>query len=159
MQLHEARASDVHHVMRDYRETTAGMERVVLISSSGLVLASSGPLGSGVGSSARPSAAAEAAHTERLAALASSLMSVARAATEAYQGGATSAVVINAERHHLLIVPVDSDTGLAVLAAANVDLGHISYVAALVARELASLVDEETRAYLCRMFLNPAGGT
>lgn len=163
MRLLEDRVSDVHHVIHDYRGTTPGMEHAVLVSSGGLVLASSGPAGPGIGGPGVRGAhgvpgaheAAEAAHAERLAALTSSLLSLARAATEAYGGGAPSAIVVNAERHHLCLMPVDGDTGLAVLASADADLGHIMYVAALLARELASLVDGDTRAHLCRMFLSP----
>ncbi|MGP3691566.1 roadblock/LC7 domain-containing protein [Streptomyces sp. IBSNAI002] len=141
MRLLEARASDVQHVIADYRETTPGMERAVLVSSGGLVLASSGT--------------DDPADAERLAALTASLMSMAKAAAQAYRAGAASAVVINTERHNLCLAPVDDHTGLIVVASADTDLGHVMYVAALIARELASLLDNDTRAHLCRLFLNP----
>ncbi len=67
----------------------------------------------------------------------------------------TSAIVLNAIRHHLCLLPVDNDTGLAILTETDADLGHVTYVAALIARELASLVDEGTRAHPCLLFPNP----
>ncbi|MFF6946947.1 roadblock/LC7 domain-containing protein, partial [Streptomyces lavendulae] len=115
----------IARVIRAHRAATPEIDRVVLLSAGGLVLCAD--------ADSRP------ADAERLAALASSLMSLTRAAARAYTGGHIDGVAITMDRHQLCLAPVDEHTSVVVLADAACDTGHVAYVAAMMSSEIASL--------------------
>lgn len=135
------RASGIDGVIHRHCAATPGIEGAVLLSAGGLVLCAD--------------ATTARADTERLAALSSSLMSLARAAARAYGSSWVGATVVTMERHHLCLVPVDPQTSVAVLADSGTDTSQISYVAAVMAAEIFPLLDGDTRTRLGRFFLQP----
>ncbi|MEV6954670.1 roadblock/LC7 domain-containing protein [Streptomyces sp. NPDC051183] len=135
------RAADIARAIQDRCAATPGIHRAVLLSAGGLVLCTD--------------AAAPKDDAERLAALSSSLMSLTKAAAQAYDSGGLGAAVVTMQRHHLCMAPVDDRTGLVLLADSGTDTGQITYVAAVLAAEISALLDGETREHLGRFFLQP----
>ncbi|MFK0202771.1 roadblock/LC7 domain-containing protein [Streptomyces lavendulae] len=129
----------ITHIIHAHRTATPEIERVVLLSAGGLVLCSD--------------ADAQPADAERLAALASSLMSLTRAAAGAYAGGHIDGVAITMDRRQLCLTPVDDQTSVVVLADAACDTGQVAYVAAMMASEISSVLDAGTPERPGRFFL------
>ncbi|MGW8953909.1 roadblock/LC7 domain-containing protein [Streptomyces sp. NPDC055709] len=132
-------ASRIRSLIREQCAAVSGVEHAVLLSAGGLVLCSA--------------SSTDKADAERLAALSSSLMSLTKAAAQAYGSGWVGVAVISMQRHQLCMSPVDADTSLVMVADAAADTGQISYAGASVAREISQLLDGETRDSLCRIFL------
>ncbi|MFJ8312903.1 MULTISPECIES: roadblock/LC7 domain-containing protein [unclassified Streptomyces] len=141
MQSVDNRALGIRNVIHESWSAIPGVQRAVLLSAGGLVLC------------ADPST--DTADAERLAALSSSLVSLTRAAAQAYGSGWVGAVVINMQRHHLCMAPVDSQTSLVVLCDADTDTGHVMYATSVLAGDIATLLDGTTREHLGRFFLQP----
>ncbi|WP_438297532.1 roadblock/LC7 domain-containing protein [Streptomyces sp. HUAS TT7] len=141
MQTAGNQALDIQNVIHDSWETTPGVRCAVLLSAGGLVLCSD------------PST--DTADAERLAALSSSLVSLTKAAAQAYGSGWVGAVMINMQRHHLCMAPVDAQTSLVMVSDADTDTGQVMYAASLLAAEIAVLLDSATREHLGRFFLQP----
>ncbi|MFZ3491987.1 roadblock/LC7 domain-containing protein [Streptomyces sp. 5.8] len=141
MQSANQRAAEITRAVHERCASTPGVERAVLLSAGGLVLCTD--------------EATDKADAERLAALAASLMSLTRAASHAYDSGWVAAAVITMRNHHLCMAPVDDQTSLVVLADSALDTGQITYTAALLAADVASLLDDGARDHLGRFFLLP----
>ncbi|MFI5983422.1 roadblock/LC7 domain-containing protein [Streptomyces sp. NPDC051555] len=141
VQSADQRAAAITRAVHERCAGTPGVERAVLLSAGGLVLCTD--------------AATDKADAERLAALAASLMSLTKAASHAYDSGWVAASVITMRDHHLCMAPVDEQTSLVVLADAALDTGRITYATAVLAAEVAPLLDDSARDHLGRFFLLP----
>ncbi|GAA3735481.1 roadblock/LC7 domain-containing protein [Salinactinospora qingdaonensis] len=124
--------NELNWLITDFANRVPDVAHAIVVSSDGLPLASS--------SGFPPERA------DQLAAIASGLSSLTQGAARVFEGGAVAQTVVEMERGLLLIMSIGDGSCLAVLAAAECDLGLVAY-------EMTLLVDRAGRA------LTPAART
>jgi predicted regulator of Ras-like GTPase activity (Roadblock/LC7/MglB family) len=113
--------SDLSWLLNNLVKGVAGVEKAILLSSDGLLMAASNGI--------------SRTDAEHLAAIASGCQSLARGATQQYSGGEVRQTIIEMSNAMLFVTPAGDRACLAVLGAADVDMGHIAYeMAVLVQR-------------------------
>ncbi len=104
---------DFEFLLANLVEQVPGAREAVVVSSDGLLLASSPHV--------------DRADADRLAAVASALLSIARGAGEPMRAGAVHEIIIEMERALLLVMGISDGSALAVVAARPCDIGLVAY--------------------------------
>jgi predicted regulator of Ras-like GTPase activity (Roadblock/LC7/MglB family) len=129
--VHPAEPQDPDQLLADLAGRVPEVRHALVVSADGVALATSGP--------------ALAGHLERLAAITSSLISLAAgAATVSGSGPVTQAVVVM-EQGTFVIMAVDEGASLAVLTAADADLDQVAYEMTMLVERSASTLTSPAR--------------
>lgn len=104
---------DFEFLLANLVEQVPGVREAVVVSSDGLLLASSPHV--------------DRADADRLAAVASALLSIARGAGEPMRAGAVHEIIIEMERALLLLMGISDGSALAVVAVRPCDIGMVAY--------------------------------
>ena len=104
---------DFEFLLANLVEHVPGVREAVVVSSDGLLLASSPHV--------------DRADADRLAAVASALLSIARGAGEPMHAGAVHEIIIEMERALLLVMGISDGSALAVVAVRPCDIGMVAY--------------------------------
>ncbi|MBB6121509.1 roadblock/LC7 domain-containing protein [Nocardiopsis algeriensis] len=124
--------NELNWLITDFADRVPDVAHAIVVSSDGLPLASS--------------AGFPTDRADQLAAIASGLSSLTQGAARVFEGGAVAQTVVEMERGLMLIMAISDGSCLAVLAAAESDLGLVAY-------EMTLLVERAGRA------LTPAART
>jgi uncharacterized protein len=113
-------AQDLSWLITNFVEKVASVAHAIVVSSDGLPMAFSEEL--------------PADRVDQLAAVTSGLASLTQGASKLFSGGAVTQTAVEMERGLLIVMTISHGSSLAVLAAADCDLGLVAY-------EMALLVD------------------
>src|SRR5699024_5277819 len=105
--------NELNWLITDFADRVPDVAHAIVVSSDGLPLASS--------------AGFPADRADQLAAIASGLSSLTQGASRVFEGGAVAQTVVEMERGLMLIMSISDGSCLAVLAAAESDLGLVAY--------------------------------
>ncbi|MDS1269584.1 roadblock/LC7 domain-containing protein [Lipingzhangella sp. LS1_29] len=117
--------NELNWLITDFANRVPDVAHAIVVSSDGLPLAASSGF--------------PADRADQLAAIASGLSSLTQGASRVFEGGAVTQTVVEMEQGLLLLMSVSDGSVLAVLAAAECDLGLVAY-------EMTLLVDRAGRA-------------
>ena len=106
-------------LLRTFASDTAGVIEAIVVSVDGLLMATSG--------------APETEDTDRLAAISSSLLSLAIGVGQCYHMGDPDKILIQLANGHLIVTTISDDSVLAVLASEQANLGTVAYEASVLA--------------------------
>ncbi len=126
-----AQALNVNWLVNNFVERVPGVTEAVVVSSDGLPMAKSVGLD-------RDSA-------DRFAAVASGLIGLAYGAAGRFGGGAVHEVVIEMEHAFIFVTGISDGSCLAVVAAANCDVGLVGYEMALLVERVGPTLTPELR--------------
>jgi predicted regulator of Ras-like GTPase activity (Roadblock/LC7/MglB family) len=124
-------AQDINWLVTDFAERVPSIAHAIVVSSDGL-----------------PVAFSEGIPTDRvdqLAAVTSGLTSLTQGAARIFQGGAVTQVVVEMQEGLLIEMSISSASTLAVLAAADCDLGLVAYEMTLLADKVRGTLTPATR--------------
>jgi predicted regulator of Ras-like GTPase activity (Roadblock/LC7/MglB family) len=119
-----SRSTDLGWLLDDLVARVHGADRVVVLSSDGLLMARS-----------RSTAQADAEH---LSAMASAYQSLSRGVGRHFAGGMVRQTVVELERAFLLVIAAGEGSVLALLATEDAELGQIAYEMHLLVRRVAA---------------------
>ena len=122
---------DVNWLVTEFVERVPSIAHAIVVSSDGL-----------------PMAFSEGIPTDRvdqLAAVTSGLTSLTQGAARIFQGGAVTQVVVEMQEGLLIEMSISSASTLAVLAAADCDLGLVAYEMTLLADKMRGTLTPATR--------------
>jgi predicted regulator of Ras-like GTPase activity (Roadblock/LC7/MglB family) len=122
---------DVNWLVTDFAERVPSIAHAIVVSSDGL-----------------PIAFSEGIPTDRvdqLAAVTSGLTSLTQGAARIFQGGAVTQVVVEMQEGLLIEMAISDASTLAVLAAADCDLGLVAYEMTLLADKVRGTLTPATR--------------
>ena len=122
---------DVNWLVTDFAERVPSIAHAIVVSSDGL-----------------PMAFSEGIPTDRvdqLAAVTSGLTSLTQGAARIFQGGAVTQVVVEMQEGLLIEMAISDASTLAVLAAADCDLGLVAYEMTLLADKVRGTLTPATR--------------
>lgn len=123
---------DVNWLLDDLVRRAAGLQRAVLLSADGLLIGRSTGM--------------VRADAEHLAAAACALQSLAKGTGKHFDGGQVRQTVIEMDRKFLLVTAAGSGTCLAVLAAADADLGMVAFEVTRMIGRVGSHLTSQPRA-------------
>lgn len=106
-------------LLRTFASDTAGVIEAIVVSVDGLLMATSG--------------APETEDTDRLAAISSSLLSLAIGVGQCYHMGDPDKILIQLTHGHLIVTTISDDSVLAVLVSEQANLGTVAYEASVLA--------------------------
>jgi len=121
-------------LVTEFVRETPGVAHAVVVSADGLPLA---------GSAGFP-----ADRADQLAAVASGLVSLTQGASRVFEGGAVTQTVVEMQRGLLLIMSISDGSCLAVLAAADCDMGLVAYQMTLLVERAGQVLTPAVRAEL-----------
>ncbi len=124
-------AEDLNWLITAFTERVPSVANAAVVSSDGLPLAHSQGLA--------------ADRVDQLAAVTSSISSLVQGAARLFEGGPVAQTLVTMDRGLLLVMPVSDGSSLAVLAAADCDLGLVAYEMALLAERTGSALTPEVR--------------
>lgn len=85
---------------------------------------------------------------DRFAAVSSGLIGLAHGASERFRGGHVHEVIVELERAFVLVTGIPDGSSLAVVAAADADIGTLGYEMAVLADQIGSYLTPELRTEL-----------
>jgi predicted regulator of Ras-like GTPase activity (Roadblock/LC7/MglB family) len=85
---------------------------------------------------------------DQLAAVTSGLTSLTQGAARVFEGGPVSQTVVEMERGLLLVMAISDGSSLAVLAAADCDMGLVAYEMALLVEQVGRALTPDMRGVL-----------
>ncbi len=106
-------------LLRTFASDTAGVIEAIVVSVDGLLMATSGT--------------PETEDTDRLAAISSSLLSLAIGVGQCYRMGDPDKILIQLTHGHLIVTTISDDSVLAVLVSEQANLGTVAYEASVLA--------------------------
>ncbi len=106
-------------LLRTFASDTAGVIEAIVVSVDGLLMATSGT--------------PETEDTDRLAAISSSLLSLAVGVGQCYRMGDPDKILIQLTHGHLIVTTISDDSVLAVLVSEQANLGTVAYEASVLA--------------------------
>ena len=127
-------AQNVNWMLDRFVADTDGVERAVGVSSDGLLIAISPPLG--------------AAEADKLAAMISGMTSLALSASRLLDKGALRQVIIELGGGFLLVTAVRDGSCLGIVTAAGSDLGLVGYESAMLVHRVGALLTPDLIAEL-----------
>jgi hypothetical protein len=83
---------------------------------------------------------------DQLAAVTSGLTSLTQGAARVFEGGAVTQTVVEMHRGLLIIMAISDGSSLAVLAAADCDMGLVAYEMALLVERVGTVLTPEVRS-------------
>jgi predicted regulator of Ras-like GTPase activity (Roadblock/LC7/MglB family) len=127
-------ARNVNWLVNNFVERTPGVNEAMVVTSDGLPMAISRDLDR------------EAA--DRFAAVASGLIGLAYGAAGRFGGGAVTEVIVEMERAFLFVTGISDGSCLAVVAAADCDVGLVGYEMGVLVERTGAVLTPELRAEL-----------
>lgn len=106
-------------LLRTFASDTAGVIEAIVVSVDGLLMATSGT--------------PETEDTDRLAAISSSLLSLAVGVGQCYHMGDPDKILIQLSHGHLIVTRISDESVLAVLVSEQANLGTVAYEASVLA--------------------------
>ena len=129
---------DPDRLLSDFAERVPGVLRAAVVASDGVLLAASDR--------------AQPGQLEQLSAMTAGLISLARAATRMFHGGAVTQALVTMARFTLVVMVIDHRSSLAVLTTDTADLDTVAY-------EMTMLVAEAGSIFAPPDHLGPAAAT
>ena len=129
-----AEARNLNWLIQNFAERVPGVTEAVVVSSDGLPMATSAGL--------------DRDAAERFAAVASGLIGLAYGAAGRFGGGPVNQIIIEMERAFLFVTGISDGSSLAVMAAAECDVGLVGYEMAVLVEKAGSVLTPELRAEL-----------
>jgi uncharacterized protein len=117
---------DLGRLIADFTERVPGVVRALVVSSDGVPVAASDRM--------------QPDDLQKLSAISSGLIALARAAVEVTDGGAFTQALVAMEQGTLVIMAIDDGSSLAVLAAAAADLDQVAYDMTILVEQAGSIV-------------------
>lgn len=127
-------ARGVNWLITDFVNNVPGVAHTVVVSADGLPLAFSDGF--------------PRDRADQLAAVAAGLISLTQGASRVFEGGAVTQTVVEMQRGLLLIMSVSDGSCLAVLAAADCDMGLVAYQMTLLVERAGQVLTPAVRAEL-----------
>lgn len=127
-------ANDINWLINNFVERVSGVNECVAVSADGLPIAMSAGL--------------DRASADRFAAVASGLIGLAHGAAGRFGGGAVHEVIIEMEHAFIFVTGISDGSSLAVVAAADCDVGLVGYEMALLVEKAGAVLTPELRAEL-----------
>src|SRR4051812_2069664 len=127
-------ARNVNWLVSEFVGGVPGVAHAVVVSADGLPLAYS--------------AGFPKDRADQLAAVAAGVVSLTQGASRVFEGGAVAQTVVEMERGLLLIMSISDGSCLAVLAAADADLGLVAYQMTLLVDRAGQVLTPAVRAEL-----------
>jgi len=134
MRTVSADAEAIAGLVVDFVEHVPGVSEAVMVSSDGLPMAKSDGL-------ARDAA-------DRFAAVSSGLIGLAYGAAGRFGGGAVTEIIVEMENVFLFVTGINDGSSLAVIAAADCDVGLVAYEMALLVEQAGEVLTPELRSEL-----------
>jgi predicted regulator of Ras-like GTPase activity (Roadblock/LC7/MglB family) len=125
-QLPESGSHTFNWLLTDFVRTTDGVRDTVAVSSDGLLMATSDGL--------------DRADADRLAAMVSGLVSLARSASRSYDFDGLKLIMIEMRRGFLLVSAVSDGSCIGVIADSSSDVGLVGYQMAVLADRAGALL-------------------
>ena len=122
---------DVNWLITDFADRVPSIAHAIVVSSDGLPMAFSKSLPTD--------------RVDQLAAVTSGLTSLTQGAARIFQGGVVTQVVVEMQHGVLIEMAISDASTLAVLAAADCDLGLVAYEMTLLAEKLRGALTPATR--------------
>lgn len=122
---------DLNWLITDFADRVPGVAHSVVVSADGLPLAVS----TGIPQD----------RADQLAAIASGLSSLTQGASRVFEGGAVTQTVVEMERGLLLVMTISDGACLAVLAAADCDMGLVAYEMTLLVERVGQVLSPALR--------------
>jgi hypothetical protein len=120
-----AEPPDPDRVLTDFVERVPGVLRAAVVASDGVLVAAS--------DRTQPD------QLEQLSAITAGLISLARATGRIFHGGAVTQALVTMARSTLVIMAIDQESSLAVLATAAADLDTVAYEMTMLVEEAGSI--------------------
>jgi predicted regulator of Ras-like GTPase activity (Roadblock/LC7/MglB family) len=127
----ESTTGELNWLLDDLVARLGGTERAVVLSSDGLLIGRSNTL--------------DTEDAEHLSALCSGLQSLARATGKQFDGGAVHQTMVEMEHGVLLVTEAGTGACLALLAAADADLGMLAYEMNLLVKQVGGVLSAHPR--------------
>ena len=125
-------AQDLNWLVTDFADRVPFVAHAIVVSADGLPLASSDGL--------LPD------RVDQLGAVTSGLASLTQGAARVFEGGPVTQTVVEMERGLLLVMAISNGSSLAVLAAADCDMGLVAYEMALLVERVGGALTPAARA-------------
>ena len=125
---------DLNWLITNFVERVASVAHAIVVSADGLPMAYS--------SGFPPD------RVDQLAAVTSGLTSLTQGASRVFEGGPVSQTVVEMERGLLLVMAISDGSSLAVLAAADCDMGLVAYEMALLVERVGRALTPDMRGML-----------
>jgi uncharacterized protein len=135
-------AQDLNWLITSFVERVPAVAHAIVVSADGLPLAFSDGF--------------PVDRADQLAAVASGLASLTQGAARVFEAGAVLQTVVEMEGGLLLVMAISNGSSLAVLAAAQCDMGLVAYEMTLLVERVGRVLTPEPRS---GFGLRPAGGT
>ena len=124
-------ARDLHWLIGEFADRVPSVAHAIAVSADGLPLAFSAGLAQD--------------RADHLAAVTSGLTSLTQGASRVFEGGAVSQTVVEMQRGLLIVMAISDGSSLAVLAAADCDMGLVAYEMALMVERVGSALTPDMR--------------
>jgi uncharacterized protein len=124
-------AQDLNWLITNFVERVPAVAHAIVVSSDGLPMAFSRGF--------------PADRVDQLAAVTSGLTSLTQGAARVFEGGTVSQTVVEMQRGLLIIMAISDGSSLAVLAAADCDMGLVAYEMALLVERVGSALTPDVR--------------
>src|SRR5579859_295494 len=124
-------AQDLNWLVTNFVERVPSVAHAIVVSSDGLPMAYSQGF--------------PPERVDQLAAVTSGLTSLTQGASRVFEGGAVSQTVVEMQRGLLIVMAISDGSSLAVLAAADCDMGLVAYEMALMVERVGSALTPEMR--------------
>jgi uncharacterized protein len=123
---------DLNFLTTNFVERVPDVAHAIVVSSDGLPMAHSQGF--------------PADRVDQLAAVTSGLTSLAQGASRIFQGGSVTQSVVEMQRGLLIVMAISDGSSLAVLAAADCDMGLVAYEMTLLVERVGSALTPQVRA-------------
>lgn len=127
-------ANNVNWLVNNFVNQVPGVADAVVVSSDGLPIASSAGL--------------DRDSIDRFSAVASGLIGLSYGAAGRFGGGAVTEIIVEMENAFLFVTGISDGSLLAVMAAANADVGLVAYEMAVLVEQAGATLTPELRAEL-----------
>jgi predicted regulator of Ras-like GTPase activity (Roadblock/LC7/MglB family) len=124
-------AHDLNWLISSFVERVPAVAHAIVVSADGLPMAFSHGL--------------PADRVDQLAAVTSGLASLTEGASRMFEGGTLTQTVVDMQRGLLVVMAISDGSSLAVLAAADADMGLVAYEMALLVERVGSALTPEAR--------------
>ncbi len=127
-------AQDLNWLITNFVERVPSVAHAIVVSSDGLPMAFSQGF--------------PPDRVDQLAAVTSGLTSLTQGASRVFEGGPVTQTVVEMQRGLLIVMAISDGSSLAVLAAADCDMGLVAYEMALLVEQVGSALTPEVRGGL-----------
>jgi uncharacterized protein len=124
-------AQDLNWVITNFVERVPSVAHAIVVSSDGL------PMGCSQGFPPE--------RVDQLAAVTSGLASLTQGGSRIFEGGAVTQTVVDMQRGLLIVMAISEGSSLAVLAAADCDMGLVAYEMTLLVERVGSALTPQVR--------------